>query len=223
MTISRDSGLADGPAIIDLLPFAACYVYSPSGRCAASERSRRLCALLKAGNPRYIEFCAANVRCTAGDRGAFGDFFDGAGVLVPVPGSAPTKQGEPSVAMDLAAALVREGLGAGIWPGLARRTAVRKSSTAAAGARPSVAQHYESLALAPIAHAADQYLLIDDIVTRGRTLLAAASRLREACPRAGIRAFALLRTMGYVPDLQRLLDPCVGEIRFKCGEAHRNP
>lgn len=221
--ISRDSGLADGPVIIDLLPFAACYVYSPSGRCTASERSRRLCALLKSGNLRYLEFCAANVRCMAGDRGVLAKFFDGAGVFVPVPGSAPTKQGVPSVAVDLAAALVREGLGAGIWPGLVRRSAVSKSSTAAAGARPTVAQHYESLALAPIAYAPNQFLLIDDVVTRGRTLLAAASRLREAYPNARIRAFALLRTMGYVRDLQRLLDPCVGEIRFKCGDAHRNP
>ena len=198
--ISRASGVADGPVIVDALAFAACYVYSPSGSCAASERSRRLCVLLKAGNRKYLEICAAQVRFVTGDRSAFGRFFDGASVFVPVPGSAPTQRGEPSVAMDLATALVREGLGAGIWPGLARKSAVRKSSTAAAGTRPTVAQHFESLALAPIAQAPDQILLIDDVVTRGRTLLAAASRLHEAFPKTEIRAFA-----SYIPHMGNAL------------------
>ena len=66
-------------------------------------------------------------------------------------------------------------------------------------------------------------VLIDDVVTKGRTLLAAATRLQEAFPEADIRAFALLRTQGLIPGVQRLLDPCKGEIRWKAGDAHRNP
>ena len=59
--------------------------------------------------------------------------------------------------------------------------------------------------------------------TKGRTLLAAASRMHEAFPSARIRAFALVRTMGLVSDVQRLLDPCRGEIRWRTGDAHRRP
>ena len=66
-------------------------------------------------------------------------------------------------------------------------------------------------------------VLIDDVITKGRTLLAAAARLREAFPETEIRAFALLRTMGFIPGVQRLLDPCTGEIRWNAGDAHRNP
>jgi phosphoribosylpyrophosphate synthetase len=66
-------------------------------------------------------------------------------------------------------------------------------------------------------------MLIDDVVTRGRTLLAAATRLQEAFPAVEIRAFALLRTMGLVPNVRQLLDPCIGEIRWKAGDAHRRP
>jgi hypothetical protein len=58
--------------------------------------------------------------------------------------------------------------------------------------------------------------------TKGRTLLAAASRVREAFPCAQIRAFALVRTMGF-SGVQQLLDPCKGEIRWRGGDAHRNP
>ena len=68
-----------------------------------------------------------------------------------------------------------------------------------------------------------QVVLVDDVVTKGRTLLAAAARLHEAFPTIDIRAFALLRTMGLGQRVDRLLDPCVGEIRWRAGDAHRNP
>jgi hypothetical protein len=61
------------------------------------------------------------------------------------------------------------------------------------------------------------------VVTKGRTLLAAASRVHEAFPGAQIRAFALVRTMGFIPGLEQLLDPCKGEIRWKAGDAYRTP
>jgi hypothetical protein len=59
--------------------------------------------------------------------------------------------------------------------------------------------------------------------TKGRTLLAAAARLQDAFPAAEIRAFAMLRTMGFVQGVDHLLDPCVGEIRWSEGDAYRTP
>ena len=66
--------------------------------------------------------------------------------------------------------------------------------------------------------------MVDDIVTRGCTLLAAASRLSDAFPKADIRAFAMVRTMGLVPDITVTIDPCVGSISSVGGtEANRTP
>ena len=59
--------------------------------------------------------------------------------------------------------------------------------------------------------------------TKGRTLLAAAARVRETCPHAKIRAFALLRTMGLIAGVEHLLDPCTGEIKWQAGDAQRIP
>lgn len=59
--------------------------------------------------------------------------------------------------------------------------------------------------------------------TKGRTLLAAAARVREAFPNAQIRAFALLRTMGFLAGVDHLLDPALGEIRWQHGDARRIP
>ena len=70
---------------------------------------------------------------------------------------------------------------------------------------------------------ASHLVLIDDVVTRGRTLLAAALRLREALPRADVRGFALLRTMGYSPIFDQLLMPCTGKIEWARDDARRSP
>jgi len=106
---------------------------------------------------------------------------------------------------------------------LRRVRAVRKSATAAPGERPTVKLHYESFCIERPAIAPERIVLIDDVITKGRTLLAAATRVHEAFPCAQIRAFALVRTMGLIPGVQQLLDPCKGEIRWKSGDAHRTP
>jgi hypothetical protein len=61
------------------------------------------------------------------------------------------------------------------------------------------------------------------VITKGRTLLAAAARVREAFPEARVRAFTLLRTLGFIARVDQLLDPCTGEIRWQGGDAHRTP
>jgi predicted amidophosphoribosyltransferase len=127
------------------------------------------------------------------------------------------------VAEHLAAALVREGLARRTWTGLHRIRAVSKSATAIAGRRPTVLSHYDSFAVDDSVEALEHIILVDDVVSKGRTLLAAATRVQEALPNARIRAFAMVRTLGLVPDVSRLVDPCRGHIRWKAGDAHRNP
>jgi hypothetical protein len=65
--------------------------------------------------------------------------------------------------------------------------------------------------------------LVDDVVTKGRTMLAAATRVHEAFPSARIDAFAFIRTMGLVEEIEHLIDPCVGEIRWTGEDAQRRP
>jgi hypoxanthine-guanine phosphoribosyltransferase len=89
--------------------------------------------------------------------------------------------------------------------------------------RPTVQQHYRSFAVIPSSSIPTAVVLIDDVITKGRTLVAAAMRLHEAFPKADIRAFALVRTMGFVLDVERLFDPCEGEIHWNGEDAYRNP
>ncbi len=211
-----------GPAEIQTVAFASCYVYSPTGTGAACRRSRFLRAVTKEGNPDFILKCAQRVRQQAAESGELWGFFDSRDILVPIPRCVPDCR-ELWPAEQLATALVDAGIGGATWPGLRRVHAVRKSATAAVGRRPTVNSHYESFLLEHPAKPVERIVLIDDVVTRGRTFLAAACRIREVIPRAQVRAFALVRTMGMVTSIEQLLEPCKGEIRWRRGDACRRP
>jgi hypothetical protein len=187
------------------------------------ERSRLLRKLLKAGDASFMLKYACRVRQQADDSPQLAGFFGATDVLVPVPGSTPYIAGGLWAAEHLAVALLNAGLGGAAWCGLRRVRAVRKSATAAPGTRPTVSVHFESFVLERPPEAPERIVLIDDVVTKGRTLLAAANRVHEAYPCSQIRAFALLRTMGLISGVQQLLDPCKGEISWKAGDAHRSP
>lgn len=208
--------------MIRRLAYASCYVYSPAGEGAICERSRLLRALLKEGDSHFMGKYAVRVQQQAERGSQLAGFFRDTDVLVPMPRSS-TKARGTWVAADLARALVHEGLGTMAWPGLHRVCAVPKSSTAARGARPTVSCHFESFLMERSSVDPETVVLIDDVITKGRTLLAAAARIREAFPHAQIRAFALLRTMGFIAGVEQLLDPCRGEIRWQRGDARRIP
>jgi glutamine phosphoribosylpyrophosphate amidotransferase len=208
--------------MIERIPFASCYVYSPAGDSAICARSRLLRALLKEGDAHFMTKYAVRVRQQLEPTSQLAGFFLSDDVLVPVPRSAP-KVGGTWAAAELARALVQAGVGCATWAGLRRISAVRKSATAAKGRRPTVRRHYDSFRMESLKFRPASVVLIDDVITRGRTLLAAAARVREALPDAQVRAFALLRTRGLVSGIQNLLEPCRGEILWLNGDAQRIP
>jgi predicted amidophosphoribosyltransferase len=184
-------------------------------------------ARLKTGDIKWLTRYVAAVQDEVSGKILLDDLLGADALLIPVPPSSPPAPQAQWIASSLATTLQEMGLAQGVWPGLRRRFAVRKSATARAGARPTVWEHYDSFAVEPtdglVAGQLTRIVLVDDVVTRGRTLLAAAMRLHEACPTAQIRAFALLRTMGLVADIERLFQPCRGEIVRAGGDARRHP
>jgi hypothetical protein len=100
---------------------------------------------------------------------------------------------------------------------------VTKSATAPSAGRPTVQQHYDSLAAMPARGGIQRVVLIDDVITKGRTLLAAAARLRLELPSSDIRGFALVRTEGFVHRIRHLEELCHGVVRWAGGDARREP
>jgi hypothetical protein len=197
-----------------------------------------LCARLKSADRKWLPNLAAQVWLEAMGNGRFTRVFGNGVVLVPVPGSAPAQRA-CWVGGLLAWCLREVGLAAEVWPILRRRYAVRKSAFAAAGERPSVLEHHASFTIeraswdrtrmascGSVGESAGNGLrltLVDDVITRGRTLLAAAARVREALPVAEVRAFALLRTLERGEVLHQILAPCDGEVRWQGEDARRYP
>ncbi len=141
--------------------------------------------------------------------------------LVPAPRSAPLVEGALWPARKIADELVKHGLGAEVLAVVRRTTPVPKSSQAARGERPTVARHIASLGLDSVLADPKRITIVDDVVTKGRTLLATASLLAAQFPDAEMRAFALVRTMGLLPDIEKIVAPTVGVIRGQAGEVNR--
>lgn len=149
-------------------------------------------------------------------------------VLVPAPRSAPfpagleiplrgTERDFLWVPRRICQQLVEARLAAAWAPLLVRKAKVTKSAGAGIGDRPLPALHAESMAVTSQSTAASRFVIVDDVVTRGATLLACASLLQERYPGADISGFALLRTISNPSEFSQILQPVKGAIELRPG------
>lgn len=91
--------------------------------------------------------------------------------------------------------------------------------------RPSVLEHYESLMVIKELTSPSQITLVDDVLTLGRMSYACAWRLHEIYPTTPIRLFSIFRTQGFIPDIEKLVDPQFDRITFNrnTGKTTRHP
>lgn len=132
--------------------------------------------------------------------------------LVPVPRSSPLPPDALWPSKIIADVLFRHGMGSQVVPCIERTVALRKSSTSASRDRPNVAAHYDSFTVNNDLLVTDKIVLVDDVLTLGRTVFACAIRLQEAFPQATISAFAIFRTQGLKPEIEVFVDPAKGTV-----------
>lgn len=213
----------DSPAtrrLLSSLSFGSYLVYSSHGITEVSESSKAIVGKIKRGDQNLIARILQ--RLIADDppelRGLFGDDV----VLVPTPGSSPLYRGAVSTSQIICQAMLAAGLAATVGAYLERRVAVPKSAFAKAEDRPSAVRHYETMAANAQLIKPARLLLVDDVVTKGCTLLAAASRLSEAFPDVPIKAFGLVRTIS-PGEVEKIVEPCEGQITRYGDKARRRP
>ena len=124
----------------------------------------------------------------------------------------------------IANALLAKGLGRAVAPCLIRTKAVRKSAFSPASERPRPADHYDSLSVQTSLSSIDEISLVDDVITRGSTLMGAANRLLDVFPQATVRAFAAMRAVGNANEFHNVIDPINGLIKLRPeGDTMRRP
>ena len=175
---------------------------------------------------RAIAYAAKRLRDRL-DETPFGTLLGDRTVLVPTPGSGMLVAGALWPAKRLCDELVANGLGLCVWAALHRSRAVTKSALVEAKDRPKAQEHYDSLECRgsrPLdLRRAERVVVVDDVITRGATMLAAVSHLVEAVSQAEVAGFALLRTISRPEELRAVLSPTTGTIRLRRGEAYREP
>jgi hypothetical protein len=226
--------------LLSSLPFGSFLSYSPHGTSAAELAAKKVCREIKRdgyvsrdhGEEPVISYAVGRLRTCL--TAALADFLAADVVLVPAPGSAPLLPRQPNalwVSRRICEELRAAGFGCRVEPLLRRQLAVAKSAYARRGARPGVQEHYDSFVVAPqIGAPPARITLIDDVITKGATLLAGGSRLAEAFPEATVRAFALVRTQ-YPVDRERdrqrfraIVDPVTARVTCgKYGAWRRDP
>jgi hypothetical protein len=200
-----------------MLPFIDCTTllqYSPRGTSEISVRSREVRDAIKGGriSAEYQDRFAAII---SENQEKLGAFLHTDVTLVPLPRSSPRRASDLWPSLEIANMLASLKLGT-VAPCLIRQTAVKKSALYSKAAdRPSVAEHYYSF-LVEDAIPTKNITLIDDILTLGRTSIAAASRIAEKFPTVTIRLFALLQTKGRPTDgdIDRILQVEAGRINY---------
>jgi hypothetical protein len=211
-------------ALLSQIEFGAALQYSVR---AVDAECRRKCFQLRDAIKRghmplfngYADYLAGNPESDAGILQLLGNDV----VLVPAPGSALRNPGSLWVPELICSALVAKGLAARVEPCLTRQVAVPKSATSPRDQRPTAQRHYETIGISAARIFPERFLVVDDVVTTGATLLAAVSRVADAYPNTEIRAFALTRAISG-GDVPRTHEPVRGAIRLRRdGKTWRDP
>ena len=211
------------------LPFGSWLSYTPRGDSKDCRDSRNLTYNLKEdrafGSPPQplSTLLAGHLRESLAQM-PFAAWLGPGVTLVPVPKSSLMQPGTLWVPQRLAGAMVAVGLGRESLALLRRTSAVAKAAFSGASSRPRAADHDATLAVDKDLYAPTEIVVVDDVITTGAAMIAAASRLSEAFPGVPIRGIAFVRTVSSPEDFAGIQAPCVGTITlYPSGRTHREP
>jgi len=211
------------------LEFGALLSYAPRGYSPEILHSKNVMIALKkdgfVGDPPILmsQWVAQTIQRNRTTL-PFGSFFQPNTILVPTPKSSLMRPNTLWVPERIATALVRAGLGKEVASCLVRARPVPKAALSAPNERPTTVEHYDSMRVQGRLSEPDEIVLVDDVITRGATLLGAANRLTDVFPQTRIRAFVAMRTVSNQDEFDKVYAPYVGTIELReSGDTLRRP
>jgi predicted amidophosphoribosyltransferase len=211
---------------ISKVEFGSLLTYSPHGNSTEHFKSRTVMRNLK--NDEVLQsgiLMSENIARAIKkelNNYPFADYFSQNTILIPTPKSSLLKKDMLWVPQRITSALVNNGLGKN-EECLYRDIPLPRSSTSLASDRPKASQHYDSIKVRKLLFEPKEILLVDDVITRGATVLGAVNKLADAFPNARIRAFAVMRTISNPDEFLEIIQPCVGTITLSGEDTFRRP
>lgn len=204
------------------LIFGSLLVYAPQGTSETSILSQRVVRDIKNCRPGYIERIGLRFEQRF-QEGLHRDLLGPTVLLVPAPRSTPSVKDMHWPALRICRELADRGLCQDVARLLERHTPMRKSATSESSNRPSPAEHAASLRCAEHSPEPDRITIVDDVVTRGATLMGCAWALAERFSGATLHGLAVIRTMSK-QEVTTIFDPIDnGKIYMKNGAPKREP
>ena len=197
-----------------MIPYLTTFDFYPHGLTVPRIRSRTICGNIKAGREESINQRIDSMIASGEDR--LGFFFNPTVTLVPVPRSSPVAGTSIWPALVICRILMERGLCRDVATLIERIIPLRKASLQPnADMRPSVTEHYESMGVNRSLLPFEQFTLVDDVLTQGRTTYACFKRLQEVYPGIEVRSFAMARTRSFVTEpITEIFTLTYGQISY---------
>ncbi|SMO71825.1 hypothetical protein SAMN06265171_105179 [Chryseobacterium rhizoplanae] len=188
--------------------FLTFLAYSPRGKSEIEINSRTVAGSCKNGDVYFSTRLSQRLK-----EADLSDYFESS-ALVPVPRSTPLIDGAVFPAQIICETLVNNGLGEIVANCLNRVHAIPKSSGQFnADTRNTVQTHQDSLNVNPLLIAEPKIIIVDDILTLGRTSMASALKLHKVYPDKEIKIFCAVRTRGW-KNLENIIDISKGRMHL---------
>lgn len=188
--------------------FLTFLAYSPRGKAEIEISSRTVAGSCKNGDISFSTRLSQRIK-----EADLSEYFANS-ALIPVPRSTPLVEGAVFPARIICETLVSNELGESVADCLKRKYAIPKSSGQFhADTRNTVQAHQESLIVSPVLISEPTIIIVDDILTLGRTSMASALELQKVYPDKEIKIFCAIRTRGW-KDLESVIDISRGHMNL---------
>ena len=205
------------------LTFGSYLTYTPRGNNTSRDIMLAIKSESSVGDPpQFISKFVTEKIANQLPNMPFKGFFSPNTCLIPVPKTTLMQPNTLWVSSKIAQEFSKRKLGV-YCECLKRISPLPKAAFAPQGMRPSAHDHFQSLECQLPLNKPTEIVLIDDIITRGATLIGCANRIRASLPNASIKAFAVMRTVSNPNDFKQIIDPCVGTIKNYSHGTFREP
>ena len=192
------------------------FQYGKKGEPTEVDRARKIVANTKACRFDFLNNYF-NSFITDSNKNKLAEFIPPTATLIPIPKSAPMLDGAQWPPKEICKFLLNRGYGDCAIELLKRIKVVPKAAfQKTSEERPSVELHCKTIKFQKseiYSSAISQIILVDDVITQGRTAYACYKTIREFLPNTPISLFCLIRTFTF-NDLVKSDNPKRGEITY---------